>query len=48
MDKTQIAGSYSVRWDGRDELGNAVVSGVYLYQINAGEFHDVEKMLMLK
>ena len=46
LDKTQTAGSYAVRWDGRDELGNAVVLGIYWYQINAGEFHDVKKMLL--
>ena len=48
VDKTQTAGSYSVRWGGKDELGTAVVSGIYLYQINAGEFHEVKKMLMLR
>jgi hypothetical protein len=32
----QLAGSYSVVWDGRDENAQAVASGIYLYQLHAG------------
>ena len=33
------AGSFSVRWNGRDQSGRAVTSGVYLYQLRAGRLH---------
>ena len=44
----KVAGSYSVQWDGRDNLGRKVASGVYLYKLTAGEFVQVNKMLLTK
>jgi hypothetical protein len=41
-------GSYTVNWNGRDEHGNHVGSGIYIYRINAGEFTSYRKMVMLK
>ena len=46
--KEQPAGHYSVMWDGCDELGNKVVSGIYLYQIHAGKFVKTRKMALMK
>ena len=42
------AGTFSVRWDGRDQAGRAVTSGVYLYQLRAGEYTEVRKLLLLR
>jgi len=42
------AGYHSVRWDGKDDNGLAVVSGVYLYSIRAKDFRDVKKMVLLR
>ena len=42
------AGSHHVTWDGTNENGVQVVSGMYFYQIHAGDFQQVKKMLMLK
>ena len=42
------AGSYEVRWDGKDKNGNYVSSGVYLYQLKARNFGQVQKMLLLR
>jgi len=42
------AGSYNIQWDGRDEQGNQVVSGLYFYRIQAGKFNDALKMLLMK
>ena len=42
------AGTFSVRWDGRDQTGRAVTSGVYLYQLRAGEYTKVRKLLLLR
>ena len=42
------AGTFSVRWDGRDQAGRAVTSGVYLYQLRAGDYTEVRKLLLLR
>lgn len=42
------AGVLSVIWDGRDDKGSPVASGVYLYQAKAGEFAQTKKMMLLK
>jgi hypothetical protein len=42
------AGRYSVVWDGRDEGGNSVGSGMYFYRLETGQVALVKKMLMLK
>ncbi len=42
------AGSHAVRWDGSDERGNPVASGMYLYQLRADNFARVRKMNLLR
>jgi fibronectin type 3 domain-containing protein len=46
------AGSYDIVWNGKDNSGKSVASGVYLYklQANAGstEFSQVRKMVLMK
>jgi hypothetical protein len=41
-------GSYSVHWDGKDEIGNSLTSGVYLCQIQAGAYRQSIKLAILK
>ena len=41
-------GSHLVFWDGKDQLGKPVSSGVYLYQMHAGDFIQTHKMLLLR
>ena len=52
VDKDQVPGFYTLRWDGKDTFGRGVASGVYLYKIQAtGEtqrFSQIHKMLLLK
>lgn len=43
----QSAGCYKIIWNGQDESGQAVASGVYLSQLKAGDFVAVKKMLLL-
>ena len=49
----QSVGFYNSReraayWDGRNELGERVASGVYFYTLTAGEFTATRRMLILK
>ena len=48
VDESKPAGSYSLTWNGRDDHGSSVSSGVYFYRITAGSFSDVRKMTLLK
>jgi hypothetical protein len=48
VDEDQAAGRKGVVWDGRDENGNEVASGVYLYRLQAGDFSQTEKMVLIK
>lgn len=44
----QAAGYYSVLWNGKDEYGNFVSSGMYLYSIKTNEFSQVRKMILVR
>ena len=46
--QTQDAGYRSVRWNATDDYGKPVSAGIYLYQIQAGEFVQTKKMMLLK
>ncbi len=38
----------SIYWDGKSETGEAVSSGTYFYQLAAGEYRAIKKMVILK
>jgi len=48
VNRTQAAGNHMVDWDGKDNLGRAVSSGMYIYRMAAGEFTQSKKMVLLK
>jgi len=48
VDGVKGAGAYSLEWNGRDDRGTAVSSGVYFYRLTAGDFSDVRKMTLVK
>jgi len=48
VNERQSAGNYSLVWDGHDNFGQSVSSGVYVYRIAAGEFSEVRKMVLMR
>ena len=48
VNREYSAGRYTVSWDGRNEKGAAVSSGVYLYRLTVGDQAIARKMLFLK
>jgi len=47
-DREYEAGFHRVRWDGKDNNGNLVASGIYLYQFKAGIFSQIKKMSLIR
>jgi hypothetical protein len=45
---TQPAGYHNVAWNCRDEQGNKVASGVYLYRLVAGDFVATKKLVVIR
>ena len=48
VNEEQPAGPHSVEWDGRNERGTGVSSGIYLYRLTAGKETIQRKMVLLK
>ncbi len=48
VDVEQPAGEHSVRWDGKDGLGNLAPSGIYILTIKSGDFIESQRMTLLK
>jgi len=48
INKKQAPGYYRVIWDGKDEDGAPVSSGIYFYRLVARDFVGVKKMILLK
>ena len=46
--KSADPGVRDLNWDGTDELGNVVESGVYVYQIQVGESYDTGTVIVAK
>jgi hypothetical protein len=44
----QAAGYKSVLWNATNDAGQPVSAGLYLYTIQAGDFRQVKKMVLLK
>ncbi len=48
VDEEMKSGRYVADWDGKDEQGNSVSSGIYFYRMQADDFSDMKKMLLVK
>ena len=48
LDAQREAGYHVVRWDGTNDAGRAVGSGVYYYRVQAGDRQEIRKMTLLR
>ena len=48
INMNQSTGDHSFRWDATNNIGEAVSAGMYIYTIQAGEYKDTKKMVLLK
>ncbi|UCE07572.1 MAG: T9SS type A sorting domain-containing protein [bacterium] len=44
----QGQGTYRVYWDGKDQQGNEITSGIYFYELKAGKQRQVKKLLYIR
>jgi hypothetical protein len=47
-DEEMIPGNYQVIWDGKDDKGKEVASGIYFCRLTAGSYQKIRKMVLLK
>ncbi len=48
VDGEKMPGDYQVSWDGKDEDGKEVKSGIYFYVLSCDKFKDSKKMLLIR
>ena len=48
VDEPRGPGRYQVHWDGRDDTGQKVSSGAYIYRIVTGDFISTRKMILVR
>lgn len=48
IDESRSPGTHNVLWNGKDDNGRSVSSGVYFYKIRAGKFSSSKKMILMK
>jgi hypothetical protein len=48
VNENRKAGAYQVVWNGTNDFGNKVSTGIYFYRLEAGDFVDTKKMVLMK
>lgn len=48
LNADKLAGEYQVVWNGKDDAGNPVSSGIYFYRLESGNLTSVRKMFLMK
>ncbi|MBD3376511.1 DUF1565 domain-containing protein [candidate division KSB1 bacterium] len=48
IDKQQRAGRHEILWDGKNDEGALIASGVYFYKLTGGEYGTVRKLLFVR
>jgi hypothetical protein len=48
VNENQNTGSYKLTWNGKDDFGRMLSSGIYFYRLKAEQFTSVKKMILMK
>ena len=48
INEQMSAGTHAIDWDGTDQNGADIASGVYLYRLSAGKFAESKRMVLMK
>ena len=48
VDEVRDAAAYSIAWDGRNNIGSQVASGIYFYKMETNGFSETRKMVLLR
>ena len=48
INSNKQSGYHSIYWDAKNDIGEGVAAGMYIYTIQAGDFRATKKMVLLK
>ena len=48
INRDQEQGSYDIIWNGTNDVGNTLASGIYLYKFQANDFSEVKRITLIK
>ena len=48
INKTMDAGTYNVKWQGVNDNGSSLPTGMYIYELKTSKFHSVKKLVLVK
>lgn len=48
VDEEKTPGTYTITWDGKNNSGEEVASGIYFYQVKSEHFTDTKRMVLIK
>jgi len=48
VNSSQKPGHYKINWDGRNNQGKEVASGIYFYELKAGNYKATRKLVLIK
>ena len=48
VNEPKNAGNYRIQWNGTNESGQRVATGIYIYHLKAGSYEKTRKMVLLK
>ncbi|MCK4358954.1 MAG: T9SS type A sorting domain-containing protein [Candidatus Cloacimonetes bacterium] len=48
LDDQKHAGNYNIIWDGKDNFGTSISSGIYYYKMETDNYYEIKKCILLK